>query len=47
MKKVSIVFTVLFLVGVLVASCNKRLKSAKTGWNLNDKNYGFEVAKKS
>jgi len=45
MKRVSIVFTILFLAGILVTSC-KTKKSDKTGWTLNNKDYGFEVAQK-
>ena len=48
MKKLPIAFILLLLAGVLGTACNKGMgaRSAKTGWKLNDKNYGFEVATK-
>jgi sulfatase modifying factor 1 len=46
MKRVFTVFTILFLTGVLITSCRSKKRSEKTGWELNNKNYGFQVANK-
>ena len=46
MKRLSIVFSALIIASVLITSCSKSSSSAKTGWKLNDKYYGFQVHKK-